>query len=212
MRGEEHRLAARLEALHHVPELPPRLGVESGGRLVEEEQIRIGNERARDGEALLLSARKLLHPRAAFLAQSDEVEHLIDLTPARKEAAEEEGHLFDRQLVGQMRLLQRDADPVAERRLVFVPAHAEHFDLAARRRIEALEDLAGRGLPRAVRPQKSEALPAANLEIEAVDGGDVVVPLDEAAAADGEFHQRFLGRAISTASGRSLKDLPLSAT
>ena len=56
VRGEEHGLAALLEPLHHIPELPPRLRVESSGRLVEEQQVRIGNERARHREALLLAA------------------------------------------------------------------------------------------------------------------------------------------------------------
>ena len=59
---------------------------------------------------------------------------------------------------------------------------AEHLDLARIGVEQAFEDLDGRRLAGAVRAEQAEALAARDLEIEAVDGDDVAVALDEAAA------------------------------
>jgi hypothetical protein len=52
----ENRAALFPERTDDVPELAPRLGVEPGGGLVQEEKLRVTDQRASDGEALLLSA------------------------------------------------------------------------------------------------------------------------------------------------------------
>ena len=48
-----------IQPLQERQNLAGRLGVEIAGRLVGEQQRRVGDDRARDGDALLLSARKL---------------------------------------------------------------------------------------------------------------------------------------------------------
>ena len=51
-------------------------------------------------------------------------------------------------------------------------------------RVEPLQDLDRRGLAGAVRTEQPEALAGADLEVEAVDGRDVAVALDEPGAAE----------------------------
>ena len=60
---------AALELVDQVPELAARLRVEAGGRLVEEEQLGIADQRAGEREPLLLPARQRADARVALLLQ-----------------------------------------------------------------------------------------------------------------------------------------------
>src|SRR5882762_11055896 len=62
VRDDEHG-AVRHEALDRLLHEPFRFGVERAGRFVENEDRRIAEQRARDGDALALAAAE---PRAAF--------------------------------------------------------------------------------------------------------------------------------------------------
>src|SRR5207247_1251266 len=75
-------------------------------------------------------------------------------------------------------------------RLVGLPATPEDFDFSRGRLEEPLEDLDGGGLPCPVRAQQPEALSSPDVEVEAVHGGHVGIPLDEIAATDGELGLR----------------------
>src|SRR5690606_13208145 len=59
VRGEQDGPAARTEIHAQIPDVPPRLRVESGGRLIQEEDVRAAGERAGEGEALALAAGKV---------------------------------------------------------------------------------------------------------------------------------------------------------
>ena len=63
VRREHDRAAERFEFGDQIPELAARLRIETGGRLVEKEQIGIADDRARERETLLLSARQLADAR-----------------------------------------------------------------------------------------------------------------------------------------------------
>ena len=54
VRGEENRPAQILKAANNVPELPPRLRVESRRRFIHEYELRITDQRTRHGEPLFL--------------------------------------------------------------------------------------------------------------------------------------------------------------
>ena len=64
-------------ALQHRPQLPPRLRIQPGGRLVEEEQLRIADQGAADGQTLPLPAGQLADPAPALAAQ-------LQTAPARR--------------------------------------------------------------------------------------------------------------------------------
>ncbi len=66
-----------------VPEIEPRLRVETDGRLVEKDHARLVDQRPRDHEALLLAARKLHRPCASARSAMPE---LLEESPWRARA------------------------------------------------------------------------------------------------------------------------------
>ena len=56
VRHDEHRHAFGGELAHDCQHLAPELRVERGGRLVEQQHLRLHGQRPRDGHALLLTA------------------------------------------------------------------------------------------------------------------------------------------------------------
>ena len=79
---------------------------------------------------------------------------------------------------------------------------AEDDRLAGVGRTQALEDLDGGRLAGAVRSEQPEDLASANLEIDAVDRGDVGVALDQAADTDDRFPGDRGGRALPRCGAR----------
>jgi hypothetical protein len=79
------------------------------------------------------------------------------------EAAEEPDRLLDGELLGELGLLKRDPQQLAELAVVLPPAPAEdqHFSLVGLG--EPLADLDGGGLSGAVGAQQAEALPGTDL-------------------------------------------------
>src|SRR5258705_359837 len=75
--GEEDGAARAAKAADPVPQLAARLRVEARGGLVEEQELRPGDECARHREALLLAARELAHPRGALLLEPHQAEHFL---------------------------------------------------------------------------------------------------------------------------------------
>jgi hypothetical protein len=99
------------------------------------------------------------------------------------EAAKELERFEHRQLVGELRLLKLDAEPLAERLGIVAPAQAEHLDVTTVGRGEAFADLDRRGLAGAVRPEQAETLAGPDLQLDAVDGDDILERLPEIAHA-----------------------------
>jgi len=60
---QEDRAAGALELVDEIPELPAGLRIEPRRRFVEEQEVRIADERAREREALLLSPGEYSDPR-----------------------------------------------------------------------------------------------------------------------------------------------------
>src|SRR5512138_156716 len=114
MRREEYRAARRFELLDEVPDLSARLGIEPRRRLVEEEQIRVAHDRTGDRQPLLLAARQLADPAVPFLIELYEPDHVVDAPAGCIEAAKQAHCFRDRQLLGELRFLQLNAEPLAE--------------------------------------------------------------------------------------------------
>ena len=113
---QERSSGPRLRGQDEVPERPPRGRIEAGRRLVEEDQLRVVDERERDRQALALAAGQVLRPASALLAEVEQVDQLVGRPARRVEAPEEVEDLDDRQLRVERRRLERDADPRLERR------------------------------------------------------------------------------------------------
>ena len=106
-----------------------------------------------------------------------------DLRTLTVEAAEQPHRFEHGELLGQLRLLQLDAEPLAEPRRVGGPAEPEHFHVARIRRGQPLADLDGGGLAGAVGAEQPEAFAGADLEVQARDGDHVVIALAQVANA-----------------------------
>src|SRR5438093_647311 len=83
---DQDRLASHLEPVHAAPDLGTNERRESFGRLVENEQARVGHQRAADREHLLLAARE--RAAEAARARREPRKQLEDgLDPPRRSAA-----------------------------------------------------------------------------------------------------------------------------
>src|SRR5258708_2397953 len=67
VRRQDGGLSRRLELFDEIPELSPRLRVESRRRLVEKQPLRVNDDRPGEREPLLLSARELSHARVPLI-------------------------------------------------------------------------------------------------------------------------------------------------
>src|SRR5512138_37982 len=83
------------EAIEEVQHLIGALAVEVTGGLVAQKKGRIGDDRARDPDALLLSARELARIVAHAVAQADDFQRRLDVAPALRlgQAREQERQL-----------------------------------------------------------------------------------------------------------------------
>ena len=76
VRRDDDRRAAGVDLAEQVHDLERELGIEVAGRLVGQDDRRIVDERAGDGDALLLAARELHRVRVHPVLQADPLEHL----------------------------------------------------------------------------------------------------------------------------------------
>ena len=185
VRREHDRPALALEDRDQVPELPARLRIETGGRLVEEEQLGPADERAGEGEPLFLAAGEIRNTGAPFFLQLDEANHVAHGRALRVETPKEHQGLVHRELVGELRVLQLDAEALPKRGLIGRPAAAQKDDVPRIGRGQAFANLDGGRLAGAVRPEQAEAFAGADLQVDAVDSHHVAVRLAQAADLQG---------------------------
>jgi hypothetical protein len=90
VRGEENRAPAGLEIEHRVLDLASVHRVEPGGGFVEEQQLRIVQQRTREGQAHLHSLGVLANSGVGSIGQPDGIEQLhriqrVDVVERREE-------------------------------------------------------------------------------------------------------------------------------
>jgi hypothetical protein len=182
--GEQDGLAERAQVLDRAPAAAARLGIETGRRLVEEDQVRVAREREGQVEAAALAAGEPAHLRVLVLVELDDAEQVAGGAGVGVVRAPAVDQLFDPGLAGEAALLQDDADPLAELGRLRLRVHAEDGDGAAGPPAEALEDLDGGGLARAVGAEEAEDLAAAHVEVDAAQHLTVAVAHGEGADLD----------------------------
>jgi hypothetical protein len=185
------------------------LGVESRGRLVEDDQLRLVDERPGDQKAPLHPARQRPDALVRPLAQQGEVEQLVH--PGRhplglqpEVAAVDDQVLAHRQLAVQVGLLRDDAEPRLDPTPLAGGVHAEHTQLAAADRRQAVDHLHRGRLAGAVRAQEAEADPGLDLELDPVHGRSRPVALSQLAGDDGGLRCRRRGHDVSSAKASAL--------
>ena len=179
MAGEEDGRAARRLAAENLGERLDRDRVEPGERLVEDEQLRLVQQRGGELRALLVAVRELLDLRVRAIREAEPLE------PARcgdarrcvvepVQAAEVGELLADRHARVEATLLRHVAEPQPLRQpdRLPVPEHLAAVEL------DEPEDRAHRGrLAGTVRPEEAEHPPALDRERAAVEGLYLAEPL-----------------------------------
>ena len=192
--GQQDGLAEVAEALDHLPGGAAGGGVEAGGRLVEEEQLGVADERDRDVEPPLLAAGQAPGALIGLLGESDELDRLVD----RSRGPVVAGVHLERLAHGQQRLhpafLEDEADPpapIASRRRRI---GAEDLDLAAVAVEVALQDLEiAVVFPAPLGPRNAKISPRLDLEVDPAQRLEVAVGLAQPPDADHGFRH---GRAL----------------
>jgi hypothetical protein len=180
-----------LELFQLVAGAGAQLRVEVRERLVEEENARLANERARQRDALALAARQL--PRLARKQPLD-AEQLgrpagpaLALLLGHLLGLEREGAVLEHGLVGVQRVALEHHRHLPRPRREAVHDVPADQDLALRRLLEPGDGAQQRGLAAARGTEQHQVLPLGGLDVHPVHGDDVaVVALLEPPQLDGE--------------------------
>ena len=177
-------LAQRAQRADRLPGGAPRLGVEAGGRLVEEDQLGVADQRQREVQSPQLPAGEPPAAHVGLLAQARELQHLLHLARVRVEARPVAQRLARGDVAVDAARLQHDPDPPAQLDRAARGVVPEHRHLAAVARAVPLEDLHRRGLAGAVGPEQPEHLAAAHLDVDPAHGLVLAVALVQVAHLD----------------------------
>src|ERR1039458_6215668 len=191
--GEQDGLAQLAHAAHDLPRVAPCRRVEAGGRLVEEQQLRVSDQREGEIETALLPAGELLDPDARLLLQADQLDDVVSRKRLRVVAAVEVDHLAHREVGLDGALLQDHADPPAEAATGGGGIGAENLDPPRVPVTVALEDLDDRGLARAIGTEQAKDLTRLHAEADPAYGMQRAVRLAQLLDHDGR-HLRATSR------------------
>ena len=162
VRAHEHGLAVAPQPADVSPQRVPRLDVDAEGRLVEDQQLGVVQQRAPEREAPPQAARERAGPvpRGPRAPQLRHLRHAPVAVRHAEEVGREAEVLADGELVVERRLLRDDPDPAADRgrerradRLA-APAHG-----AARRRLRPATGLITVVLPAPFGPRRPTMVP-----------------------------------------------------
>ena len=206
VRGQDQRDAALLEPEQPVPHHVPGLRVQAGGGLVEDQDLRLVDERAGDGQAALQAAGQRVDLTVGAVRELHELEQfggpLPDDAPGQPEVpAVDEQVLPDGQLDVQRVVLRHHSEPGPDRRAVPDRVGAEDGQLTAGRRRDTSDHPHRGRLARAVWPEKAERFAPVQVEIDPVNRREAPESLGQAARADQYFDPRAFGHLIQVTWG-----------
>ena len=170
--GHQHGHAVGGHLVDHVPELAPRLGIDAGGRFVEQQQARPMQHAGGQRHALLPAARQLLRQLIGAIGQADAFQHLGNGTPAVADLVEPRDELQvlgNRQVAIEAEALRHVADLQPDARRVAQQVHAETGAAAAIRAQQAAQHADRGGLAAAVAAEEAADLAFRHLQRQPVD-------------------------------------------
>ena len=164
------------------------LRVHPGGRLVEQQDLGTPDERQREAEPLPLAAGQAPVAGVGRVPEPDEVQQLVGVARVRVERRVlAEGLARPRPHVDAA-ALEHQPDPGSQLAPAGRGVQPQHPGGPGVRPAVPLDDLDGRRLARAVRPEERHDLAGPDLERDAVDHRSIAVPLDQAIELDGGRH------------------------
>ena len=193
-------LPSRFERLHQVADLAAADRIDAVGRLVEEDHVRLVQQRLGDAEplfhALGVGADLVVHPAL----EADQLEDLGDALAADAGRHVEQGAVEVEQagagvVVGEAVVLGQVADAAADGRRA--GRLVEEQGLALGLADDAEKDLDERGLAGAVLAEQAEDLAALDGQRHALEGLDLAEALDEVVGGD-DGHDGFPSVARTT--------------
>ena len=166
MRGEQHGPAPGRVLPDRSPEAAPPLDVHAGGRLVQDQQFRVGQQGHGEAQPLLLTAGALAHPAVGDAGDTGPVQRLVDRPRPDEQARGVLRGLPHGEVLEQAAGLQHGGDEPAGDG---VPRrHPEHVRRARGGLGQPQDDVDGRGLPRAVGPEERDNLPRRDIQVDAL--------------------------------------------
>ncbi len=211
--GDQERAAGLAQPVELAPDALADERVDAGGRLVEEHQLGVVDERAGELQPAAHAARQVAGPSLPGVGELQPVEQRPDARPPLEQeqpvqARDEVQVLADGQVVVQRDVLGHEADPGAGLGGKPGGVGAEHLGLAAGRAEGAREQPDRRRLAGAAGADDADDRPARDREVDARQRDDVVE--GAAGAAQGGDGRGDLGRRL-TGHRRSLGVGPLQA-
>ncbi|MCY1356762.1 hypothetical protein D9M69_432230 [compost metagenome] len=195
VRGQQDRLALLQQHLQPLPHQVPRLWVKPGGGLVEQQQLGVVHQRARQRQAPAHAARQLAGLGVGLVRERGELQQLRHARTHMR-LAEAEVAAVHHEVLGAAEVgvegveLRHHAQLRLDGQRVARHLQAQRLDAAAIGRGEAQAHADGGGLARAVRPDHAQALAGRDLEREVVDDRGLAVAL----AQPTDLEQRGRGR------------------
>ena len=173
MAAENHRFAAARERENQVLHLAATDGIEARSGFVQNHEVGVVDQRLRESDAALHALREFADDARLHLTEAD---HFEELFVAKffirggkpKEAAEKIERLLRVEIAVEIRFLGQIAD--AHLGANMARRTAENLNVAAGRIEQTEEQLDGGGLAGTIRPEESEDLAAADIEIHVVHG------------------------------------------
>ena len=196
MGDADHRHAFLRQAHHDVEHLLDHLGVERRGGLVEQHYLGLHAERARDGDALLLTPGELPRVFVGLLGDLDTLEELhrqllgLLLRHLAYPDRRQREVLQDRQVREQIELLEYHADLAADRLdILDIGGQLDpgDDDLALLVLLQAIDATDHRRLARARRPADDNPFAPPDLEVDVPEDVELAKPFVDMAQLDDGF-------------------------
>ena len=194
--GEQDAVPGAPQLLDAPPQGAPRLRVEPGGGLVEQQEQGVVDGRDVERQPLLLAAGELLEPFAGLLVEPDGAQAVGDPVAGELDAvetAEQPGQLLDAQLGLEARRLQLDPEPGLRLQRLLPCIHPVDEHPTGTRGEQPLDRAQRAGLARTVRTEEPEDLAAFDPQGDARDRDTAAVGDHEVVDAQGRRRRRLDG-------------------